>query len=203
MAFYLENEKGKLVKQSEGVEQEQPEFITKTQAVDLIVETLRNYNEQIVMNKDLRVAVKKKIILKSDQTSSAEINFAFEDPGFAAEGNKYKIYLEASNGDLILDPQTDGGNGFVVGDVNKPIHAYIIGTDEGVLKADNNTNDCTFLVEPTKASFAQSGSNLFRLGLPNHSSEPSTCVVGDLCVHSGVLKVCTAANTWTVVGTQT
>lgn len=34
-------------------------------------------------------------------------------------------------------------------------------------------------------------------------SDPSTCNVGELIVVSGKLKICSATDTWTVVGTQT
>lgn len=42
-----------------------------------------------------------------------------------------------------------------------------------------------------------------RIKLPTLSATPATCEVGELCVVSGKVYVCSAANTWTVVGTQT
>lgn len=39
--------------------------------------------------------------------------------------------------------------------------------------------------------------------LPNLSSDPAKCQIGELAVISGTLKICTATDTWTVVGTQT
>lgn len=42
-----------------------------------------------------------------------------------------------------------------------------------------------------------------RLRVPNLSATPSTCEVGELCCVSGKLRVCSAANTWSIVGTQT
>ena len=39
--------------------------------------------------------------------------------------------------------------------------------------------------------------------VPNLAATPATCEVGQLCVVSGKLRVCSAANTWTIVGTQT
>lgn len=44
-----------------------------------------------------------------------------------------------------------------------------------------------------------------RLKVPTLAATPSTCEIGELCVVSGTgkLYVCSAANTWTVVGTQT
>lgn len=43
-----------------------------------------------------------------------------------------------------------------------------------------------------------------RVKLPTLSATPSTCEIGELCVVSGTGKVyvCSAANTWTIVGTQ-
>jgi hypothetical protein len=41
-----------------------------------------------------------------------------------------------------------------------------------------------------------------RLRVPTLSATPSTCEEGELCVVSGKLYVCSAANTWTVAGTQ-
>lgn len=42
-----------------------------------------------------------------------------------------------------------------------------------------------------------------RLKVPNLSSTPATCEVSEVCVVSGKLYVCSAANTWTVAGVQT
>lgn len=44
-----------------------------------------------------------------------------------------------------------------------------------------------------------------RLKVPTYSSAPSTCEIGELYVNSGTgkLYVCSAANTWSLVGTQT
>lgn len=41
-----------------------------------------------------------------------------------------------------------------------------------------------------------------RLKVPHYSSDPTTCEVGEIIEVSGKLKVCSAANTWTIVGTQ-
>ena len=41
------------------------------------------------------------------------------------------------------------------------------------------------------------------LHLENKSSTTSVCNVGDISVSGGKLYICTATNTWTVVGTQT
>lgn len=42
-----------------------------------------------------------------------------------------------------------------------------------------------------------------RLKVPSYSSLPTTCEVGEVVESGGKLKICSAANTWTTVGTQT
>jgi len=42
-----------------------------------------------------------------------------------------------------------------------------------------------------------------RLKVPKHDTEPTTCEIGEIIEDNGVLKICSAANTWTTVGTQT
>ena len=42
-----------------------------------------------------------------------------------------------------------------------------------------------------------------RLKIPKYDTPPSTCEVGEIIEDGGVLKICSAADTWTVVGTQT
>jgi hypothetical protein len=41
-----------------------------------------------------------------------------------------------------------------------------------------------------------------RIQVPTLATTPATCEVGELCVVAGKLRVCSAANTWTIVGTQ-
>ena len=41
------------------------------------------------------------------------------------------------------------------------------------------------------------------LKVPSYSSLPATCEIGELVESGGKLKICSAANTWTTVGTQT
>lgn len=43
-----------------------------------------------------------------------------------------------------------------------------------------------------------------RIKVPTYSSAPSVCEIGELYVNSGTgkLYVCSAANTWSLVGTQ-
>jgi hypothetical protein len=40
------------------------------------------------------------------------------------------------------------------------------------------------------------------LRVPTLSATPATCEVGEVCCVSGKLRVCSALNTWTIVGTQ-
>lgn len=42
-----------------------------------------------------------------------------------------------------------------------------------------------------------------KLKVPTYTSNPSTCEVGEVVCVNGTLKVCSATNTWTTVGTQT
>ena len=42
-----------------------------------------------------------------------------------------------------------------------------------------------------------------RLKVPSYATEPSKCEVGEIVEVSGVLKVCSAKDTWTTVGAQT
>jgi len=41
-----------------------------------------------------------------------------------------------------------------------------------------------------------------RLKVPHVTSLPATCEVGEIVEISGTLKICSATNTWTTVGTQ-
>ena len=42
-----------------------------------------------------------------------------------------------------------------------------------------------------------------RLKVPNYTTEPTVCEIGEIIEVAGVLKICSASDTWTVVGTQT
>lgn len=118
---------------------------------------------------------------------------------------EYEIYRElGDNGDLRIDATSAGIGGIHIGDSVRPLNVYIYGTDEGLIGANNGTNNSYLLVEPTRAGFFTNSTNTFRLSLPNLSSTPATGAIGDLCVVSGKLYICTAATpTWTIVGTQT
>jgi transposase len=41
-----------------------------------------------------------------------------------------------------------------------------------------------------------------RLKVPNYASEPARCEVGEIIEVGGKLRVCSSANTWTIVGLQ-
>ena len=41
-----------------------------------------------------------------------------------------------------------------------------------------------------------------RLKIPRHNTEPTTCEIGEVIEDNGVLKICSATNTWAVVGGQ-
>lgn len=41
-----------------------------------------------------------------------------------------------------------------------------------------------------------------RLKVPSYSSLPATCEVGEVAESAGKLRICSATNTWTIVGTQ-
>lgn len=41
-----------------------------------------------------------------------------------------------------------------------------------------------------------------RLKVPYYASVPATCEVGEIIEVSGKLRICSATNTWTIVGTQ-
>ena len=41
-----------------------------------------------------------------------------------------------------------------------------------------------------------------RLKIPSYDTPPSVCEVGELIEDGGVLKICSATNTWTIVGSQ-
>ncbi len=41
------------------------------------------------------------------------------------------------------------------------------------------------------------------LKVPSYSSLPATCEIGELVESAGKLRICSASNTWTIVGTQT
>jgi cell fate regulator YaaT (PSP1 superfamily) len=42
-----------------------------------------------------------------------------------------------------------------------------------------------------------------RLKVPHYDTLPTTCEIGEIAESGGELNICSATNTWTVVGTQT
>lgn len=51
--------------------------------------------------------------------------------------------------------------------------------------------------------FNKSSNFSTKLKIPSYSVAPTTCEVGEIIEVSGVMKICSATNTWTTVGTQT
>jgi hypothetical protein len=41
-----------------------------------------------------------------------------------------------------------------------------------------------------------------RLKVPSYTTDPAVCEVGEIIEVAGELKICSVADTWTVVGTQ-
>lgn len=41
-----------------------------------------------------------------------------------------------------------------------------------------------------------------RLKVPSYSTLPTVCEVGEIAESAGKLRICSAANTWTIVGSQ-
>ena len=41
-----------------------------------------------------------------------------------------------------------------------------------------------------------------RLKVPFYAAVPATCEVGEICEVAGKLRICSAANVWTIVGVQ-
>ena len=116
----------------------------------------------------------------------------------------YEIYRQAGDsGELRIDPVNDYAGAIIsIGSVNKPITLQLIGGDEALLKADNNTNTTQILVEPGSVKFETNKGNDFFVKFPNGGGDPSSTSTGALAVVSGVLKIYDGA-AWTVVGTQT
>lgn len=54
----------------------------------------------------------------------------------------------------------------------------------------------------SKQDFYKSSDFKTRLKVPHYDSLPTTCEIGEIAESAGKLRVCSAANTWTIVGTQ-
>lgn len=55
----------------------------------------------------------------------------------------------------------------------------------------------------TFQEFTKFSSFTSRLKVPHYDALPNSCEIGEIIESSGNLMVCSAKNTWTVVGTQT
>lgn len=183
------------------------ELQNRIRKLELEMEDLKyilNKNEfstKSVFTKDISINSSQSLDLNSTETTTSKIKFNYDNIGTPSKrGTKTEMYQEENGGNFRIDTgvQSARVNNILLNDGTSLIYAR----DESILKADNLTNNTLLVVEPTRASFSTNGTNLFRLGLPNGSSNPTTCSVGDLCSTSGVLKICTASNTWTTVGTQ-
>lgn len=56
---------------------------------------------------------------------------------------------------------------------------------------------------PSSQDFSKYSRFNTRLKVPHYSAAPSTCDVGEIIEVDGKLRICSAADVWTVVGTQT
>lgn len=54
----------------------------------------------------------------------------------------------------------------------------------------------------TRQDFSKYSDFKSRLKVPVFSALPSTCEIGEVGAYSGKLYVCSASNTWSIVGTQ-
>jgi hypothetical protein len=54
----------------------------------------------------------------------------------------------------------------------------------------------------SQQDFSRAVNFLSRVKLPSYTTLPTSCDIGELAVSGGKLYVCSAANTWTVAGTQ-
>lgn len=66
-----------------------------------------------------------------------------------------------------------------------------------VLSADYYLNNF-----PSSQDFIKKSRFLTRFSVPHYDSPPTTCNVGELIESGGILKICSAVNTWTTVGAQ-
>ena len=54
----------------------------------------------------------------------------------------------------------------------------------------------------THQDFNKASSFNTKLKVPSYTSVPATCEVGEIIENSGKLLICSTANTWVIVGTQ-
>jgi len=55
---------------------------------------------------------------------------------------------------------------------------------------------------PTSQVFTKGSSFTTTLKVPSYAVDPTVCTVGQIVEVGGKLKVCSSADTWTIVGTQ-
>ena len=74
-----------------------------------------------------------------------------------------------------------------------------------LLKKDLDALRQTYFLNnfPTSQDYPKYSRFNTRLKIPQYDSLPATCERGEICESNGVLKVCSAADTWTTAGVQT
>lgn len=160
------------------------EKLTKRDVIRIVQELLSVYQLPVKLSSTLTMLEGRKIYF----------------PGL---GSQFDIYRQAGDsGKLIIDSATDTENSIRIGETNKPLDVYITGTDEAVLRANNNTNISYLLVEPGRAGIFTDKGNDFTFRLPNGSGDPSGSTTGMMAVVSGKLKIYNGS-AWVVVGDQT
>lgn len=55
----------------------------------------------------------------------------------------------------------------------------------------------------TRKDYVKYSNFITMLKVPSYVTPPATCEIGEVIESGGKLKICSAANTWTTVGTQT
>ena len=53
-----------------------------------------------------------------------------------------------------------------------------------------------------RQDFSKYSNFITMIKVPSYSTLPSTCEVGEIVESAGKLRICSATNTWTIVGTQ-
>ena len=54
----------------------------------------------------------------------------------------------------------------------------------------------------SKQDFVKYSNFTTMIKVPSYSSLPATCQVGEVCESSGKLRICSATDTWSIVGVQ-
>lgn len=121
---------------------------------------------------------------------------------FHGENQIFEIYREiGDSGELRIDSAVDLVGKIKIGGLKKPNLVYIYGSDEGLLGANNNTNDSYILIEPGRVGIFTNKGNDFFFRLPNGSADPSVTHTGAMAVVNGVLKIYNGS-AWVNVGSQ-